>query len=54
MEWLMKLFNVHWKRTRNHRIAKTLCLLPTYKGKGDRKECSNFIGMSNDYIYIFE
>src|SRR5678816_682394 len=46
VEWLMRLFNVCWVQCEVPQDWQDSCLVPIYKGKGDKKECSNYRGIS--------
>src|SRR5678815_918799 len=46
VECLMRLFNVCWDQCEVPQDWQDSCLVPIYKGKGDKKECSNYRGIS--------
>ena len=45
-EWLLRLFNVCWKKGKVPQEWQVVCLVPIYKGKGDRTECGSYRGIS--------
>ena len=46
IEWLVRMFNGCFREGRIPREWKSACIVPIYKGKGDRCECSNYRGIS--------
>ncbi|XP_076031278.1 uncharacterized protein LOC143019503 [Oratosquilla oratoria] len=46
VDWLVRLFNVCWREGRVPEDWSSACIVPLYKGKGDKCECSNFRGIS--------
>ena len=46
MEWLVRLFNVCWREKSVPQDWMDACIVPIYKGKGDKKECNNYRGIS--------
>ena len=46
IEWLGRLFNGCFKVGRVPEDWKRACIVPLYKGKGDRYECQNYRGIS--------
>ena len=46
IEWLERLLNVCWKSGRVSQDWQDACLVPIYKGKGDKRICGNYRGKS--------
>ena len=46
LEWLVKLLNVSFDMGVVPMDWRGACIVPLYKGKGDKCECSNSIGIS--------
>lgn len=46
VEWLKRLFNICWEKCEVPQDWQDSCLVPIYKGKGDKMECSNYRGIS--------
>jgi len=46
IKWLVRLFNVCFKENRVPEDWKIACVVPLYKGKGDKLECNNSRGIS--------
>ena len=46
VEWLERLFNVCWRLGRVPQHWQDTCLVPIYKGKGEKKVCGNYRGIS--------
>ena len=44
--WLVRMFNVCWKEGKVPQDWQDGSLVPIYKGKGDKMECSNYRGIS--------
>lgn len=45
-DWLVRLFNVCWREGRVPQEWQDSCIVPLYKGKGDRMVCKNYRGIS--------
>ena len=46
VEWLVRLFNICFILSMVPADWVIACIVPLYKGKGDKYECSNFRGIS--------
>ena len=46
IEWLERLFNVCWREGRVPQEWREACIVPIYKGKGEKNECANYRGIS--------
>lgn len=46
IEWLVRLLNLCFEKGRVPVEWKDACIVPLYKGKGDRAECGNYRGIS--------
>ena len=46
VRWLVRLFNVCFRENRGPEDWKIACVVPLYKGKGERLECNNYRGIS--------
>ena len=46
LEWLVRLLNVSFDMGVVPMDRRGACMVPLYKGKGDKRECSNSRGMS--------
>ena len=46
VRWLVRLFNVCFRENRVPEDWKIACVVPLYKGKGERLECNNYRGIS--------
>ncbi|XP_076031869.1 uncharacterized protein LOC143019772 [Oratosquilla oratoria] len=46
VDWLVRLSNVCWREGRVPEDWRSACIVPLYKGKGDKCECSSFRGIS--------
>lgn len=44
-EWLLRLFNICWRGGEVPQDWEDGCVVPLYKGKGDRMECGNYRGI---------
>src|SRR5678815_3052026 len=44
-EWLYRLYNICWRSGVVPQAWEDGCLVPLYKGKGDRMECGNYRGI---------
>src|SRR5678816_1578033 len=44
-EWLYRLYNICWRSGEVPQDWEDGCLVPLYKGKGDRMECGNYRGI---------
>ena len=44
--WLVRLFSVCWREGKVPQDWQDACLVPIYKGKGDKRECTNYRGIS--------
>ena len=41
-DWLFRIFNGCFREKKVPREWKSTCIVPLYKGKGDRLECANY------------
>nr|XP_053651035.1 protein cycle-like isoform X4 [Cherax quadricarinatus] len=46
LEWLVQLFNKCMEEGKVPRDWQRACIVPLYKGKGDKRECKNYRGIS--------
>ena len=46
LKWLVRVMNVCWMEGRVPQDWQDSCLVPIYKGKGDRAQCNNYRGIS--------
>ena len=46
LEWLVRLLNLSFDMGAVPMDWRGACIVPLYKGKGDKCECSNFRGIS--------
>ena len=46
LEWLERLFNACWREMIVPKEWQMACVVPLYKGKGDKMECKNYRGIS--------
>ena len=54
LEWLVRLLNLSFDRGVVHIDWCGACIVPLYKGKGDKCECSNSIASWEQYILILQ
>jgi hypothetical protein len=46
LKWLVRLFNICWREGRVPVDFKDACIVPLFKGKGDKLKCENYRGIS--------
>src|ERR1700755_2886271 len=46
VDWLVRMFNVCWGEGKVAQEWQDACIVPIYKGKGDRMACKNYRGIS--------
>ena len=46
VKWLLRIFNVCWRERKVPQDWQDACLVPIYKGKGDKMDCANYRGIS--------
>ena len=46
IDWLLRIFNNCMESGVVREDWKAACIVPVYKGKGDRRDCANYRGIS--------